>query len=69
MSATRLPSDLSMRAYRLACRFICTCSPPRPVRIGAWEGFECRQCWHPIIAREHAIELVRQTLEHADDEP
>lgn len=67
MPATRLPSDTTMRAERLAGRFVCQCREPLRSRVGVFDGFECRGCWRPIIAHQHALELVRQTLEHCDD--
>lgn len=68
MRDTHTPSDAAMRAERLAGRFICQCRDPQPVRIGMWDGHECRTCWRPVLPQYQSVELIRQTLEHPDDQ-
>lgn len=65
--ANRLPSDHQMRVWRLAGRFVCQCREPVRMRIGAFDGWECRGCWRPIIAHHQAVELIGKTLDHCDD--
>ena len=58
MTVTRTPSDVRMRAWRLAGKFICTCAIPRPRRWGAFGAVECQQCFKPVLNRESVAEVI-----------
>jgi hypothetical protein len=57
MGQTHLPSDERMELLRRASKFICQCTNPRPVRLGAWNCSECHQCGRLVIIHDEIVEL------------
>lgn len=67
MTATHLPSDQQMEAWRLSGRWICTCSVPAPRIIGAFGGHDCIRCWLPILNREQVKDVIANVLDEVGD--